>query len=170
MIDNGYFAEGMGCEPGEDTVLEPQTDEVVVFEEFFTAGSRIPPHSILSDFSQVQLHLLTPNTMVQLSKYIWAVANFRGIPSADGFAKRSKLHYEPRKMDVNRAEVQGQYGCINFHAKRYGGQGVKLIIATKNKWARGWTQVWFYYKVPLFRSPAQCAVKVCLCFTWRCLR
>jgi hypothetical protein len=31
----------MGHEPGEDTVSEPNGDEVVAFEEFFTAGLRI---------------------------------------------------------------------------------------------------------------------------------
>jgi hypothetical protein len=36
VIDSGYFSEGMGYEPGKETVLEPNPDEVVVFEEFFT--------------------------------------------------------------------------------------------------------------------------------------
>jgi hypothetical protein len=31
---------------------------------------------------------------------------------------------------------------------------VKLIVAVKNKWAGGWTRVWFYCKVPLLRSPS----------------
>jgi hypothetical protein len=57
-------------------------------------------------------------------------------------------------MIVNGAEVQGQYGCINFHAKHYGGQGAKLTIAVKNKWDGGWTQAWFYCKVPLLQSPS----------------
>jgi hypothetical protein len=38
MIDNSYFAEGMGHEPGEETVPEPNAHEAVVFEEFFTAS------------------------------------------------------------------------------------------------------------------------------------
>jgi hypothetical protein len=42
MIDRGYFAKGMGHEPGEETVLEPNPDEAVVFEEFFTIGLRMP--------------------------------------------------------------------------------------------------------------------------------
>jgi hypothetical protein len=70
--------------------------------------------------------------MVQLSKYIWAVTSFGGVPSAEGFAKRYELHYQPRKMDVDGAEVYGQYGCINFHVKRRS-QRAKLIVAVKNK-------------------------------------
>jgi hypothetical protein len=41
MIDSGYFAEGMGHKPSEETILEPQPDEAVVFEEFFTASLRM---------------------------------------------------------------------------------------------------------------------------------
>jgi hypothetical protein len=41
MIDTGYFAEGMSHEPREETMLEPQPDEAVVFEEFFTTGLRM---------------------------------------------------------------------------------------------------------------------------------
>jgi hypothetical protein len=32
MIDNGYFTEGMGRDPGEETILEPNSDMAVVFE------------------------------------------------------------------------------------------------------------------------------------------
>jgi hypothetical protein len=32
MIDSRYFAEGMGCEPREETILEPYPNEAVVFE------------------------------------------------------------------------------------------------------------------------------------------
>jgi hypothetical protein len=44
--------------------------------------------------------------------------SFSGVPSAEGFVKRYELHYQLRKMDVGGVEVQGQYHCINFHAKR----------------------------------------------------
>jgi hypothetical protein len=69
-----------------------------------------------------------------LSKYIWVVASFRGVPSAEGFSKRYELHYQPRKIEVDEIEVQGQYGCL-IYAKRES-QRVKLIVAVKNKWSR----------------------------------
>jgi hypothetical protein len=49
MIDSGYFAEGIGREPREETVPEPHLDEVVVIEEFFSTGLRMPPHPVLTD-------------------------------------------------------------------------------------------------------------------------
>jgi hypothetical protein len=79
MINNVYFAEGMGCDPREETMLEPQPDEAMLFEEFFTARLWMPLYPILSDILLkfwVQIHQLTPNAIVQLSKYIWAVTIF----------------------------------------------------------------------------------------------
>jgi hypothetical protein len=48
MIDSGYFVEGMGRELEQETIPEPNADEAVVFEEFFTAGLRMPPHPELT--------------------------------------------------------------------------------------------------------------------------
>jgi hypothetical protein len=47
MVDNGYFTDGMGHEPGEETIPEPNVDEVMVFKEFFSTGLRIPLHPLL---------------------------------------------------------------------------------------------------------------------------
>jgi hypothetical protein len=58
------------------------------------------------------------------------------------------MHFQARKIEVDVAEVQEQYGCLNFHAKP-GGQRAKLTIAVKNKWSGACTQSWFYCKVPL---------------------
>jgi hypothetical protein len=152
-IRSGYFAEGMGSELGEETISEPQPDEAVVFEEFFNAGLRMPSHPVLADILlkfQVQIHQLTPNAVVQLSKYIWAVLSFGGVPSAEGFMKRYELHYQLRKIDVDGVELLLQYGCFNFHAKR-GGQRAKLTVAVQNNWSRAWTQALFYCKVHLIQ-------------------
>jgi hypothetical protein len=49
-------------EPGEETVPEPNTDEVVVFEEFFAMGLRMLPHPAFTEILLkfwVQLHHLT---------------------------------------------------------------------------------------------------------------
>jgi tRNA A37 threonylcarbamoyladenosine synthetase subunit TsaC/SUA5/YrdC len=35
--------------PGVETILEPDDNVVVVFEEFFTAGLRMPPHLVVLD-------------------------------------------------------------------------------------------------------------------------
>jgi hypothetical protein len=137
----GYFAKGSACEPGEETVLEPNPNEVVVFEEFFAAGLRMSPHPAFTEILLkfwVQLHQLTPNTIAQMLKYFWVVLSFGGEPSKDDFAKRYELHYQPKKVAADGFEKFQQFGFINFHGKRGGEAG--LAPATKNKWSAGWTK------------------------------
>jgi hypothetical protein len=86
-------------------------------------------------------------------KYVWAMVSFGGVPSVDGFIKRHELHNQLKKMNVDGADMEKQYGCIKFHAKHYGGHGAKLTLAVRNKWFAGWTRSWLYCKVPLVWSP-----------------
>jgi hypothetical protein len=72
MIEKGYFAQVEARAPGVEMVLELDSDEDVVYEEFFVASLGMPPHHALSDILlkfQTQLHQLTPNAIAQLSKY-----------------------------------------------------------------------------------------------------
>jgi hypothetical protein len=62
-----FFPKGFARPPGTESISVPNKDEAVVFEDFFTAGLRIPPHPMLLDILhkfQVQLHQLTPNATV----------------------------------------------------------------------------------------------------------
>jgi hypothetical protein len=49
LIEQGYFTEGASHAPGEENVPEPENADVIVFEEFFTSGLRLPPHPVLVD-------------------------------------------------------------------------------------------------------------------------
>jgi hypothetical protein len=56
-----FFPNGFAWPLGMESILVPKEDETVVFEDFFTAGLRIPPHPMLLDILhkfQVQLHQL----------------------------------------------------------------------------------------------------------------
>jgi hypothetical protein len=111
-----------------------------MFEEFFAAGLRMPPHPVLTDILvkfRVQLHQLMPNAFAQFSKYFWAVMSFGGKPIGDGFVKCYELYYQPKKVGADGGEKYQQFGCINFHGRQ--GSGVKLILMIKNKWSAGWT-------------------------------
>jgi hypothetical protein len=81
-----YFPKGHDRAPGAKFVPEPRANEVVMFEDFFTARLQMPPHPVLMDILhkfQVQLHQLTPNAIVQINKFIWAVTSCGGRPTAD---------------------------------------------------------------------------------------
>jgi hypothetical protein len=130
----GYFVEGSARELGEEVVLDLADDEAIMFEEFFVAGLRMPPQPVLTDILLkfwVQLHQVISNAFAQFFKYFWALLSFGGKPSGDGFTKRYKLHYQPKKVDADEVEKCQQFGCINFHARW--GIGAKLTQAIKNK-------------------------------------
>jgi hypothetical protein len=68
-----YFLKGYGRAPGAESISDPLENKVVVFEDFFAAGLHMPPHPVLLDILckfWVQLHQLTPNAIVQISKFI----------------------------------------------------------------------------------------------------
>jgi hypothetical protein len=76
-----YFPKGYGRPRGVDYVPGPHANEAVVFEDFFTAGLRMPPILILVDILhkfQVQLCQLTQNVIVQISKFIWTATSSGG--------------------------------------------------------------------------------------------
>jgi hypothetical protein len=90
----GYFGGGVARAPGAEEVPEPE-GELVVFGAFFAAGLRLPAHRFVGEVLRrfnVQMHQLTPNAVVALSKYVWATSSYGGQPSVEVFAKHYCLH------------------------------------------------------------------------------
>jgi hypothetical protein len=61
---------------GSEITSKPEKNEVVVFKCFFKAGLRFPLHEMIADVLEkfgIYLHQLTPNAIVRLSVYIWAL-------------------------------------------------------------------------------------------------
>jgi hypothetical protein len=97
------FPKGFAWPPGMELVPVPKEDEAVVFEDFIAAGLHIPLHPVLLDILcmfWVQLHQLTPNAIVQISKLIWAITSCRGRPNAEVFAHHYELHYQNKKIHL----------------------------------------------------------------------
>jgi hypothetical protein len=79
MMKLGYFGEAerkLIRFAREETTLVPKDDEVVVFKSFFRAGLRFPLNEMIGEvlnFFEIYLHQLTPNAIVRLSVFIWAL-------------------------------------------------------------------------------------------------
>jgi hypothetical protein len=79
LLNLGYFNEAkkeLVHFGGEETTPKPGKDEVVVFKSFFKAGLRFPLNKMIADVLKkfgIYLHQLTPNAIVTLSVYIWAL-------------------------------------------------------------------------------------------------
>jgi hypothetical protein len=79
LMKLGYFSEAkkkLIRFGGEEITLKPERDEVVVFKSFFKAGLRFPLNEMIVDVLEkfgIYLHQLTPNAIIRLSVYIWAL-------------------------------------------------------------------------------------------------
>jgi hypothetical protein len=100
MQQLGYFGGGVARVPGAEEVPELE-GELVVFEAFFAAGLRLPAHrfvgEVLNRFN-VQVHQLTSNVVVALSKYVWATTSYGRQPSVEVFVKYYCLHWQKRMI------------------------------------------------------------------------
>jgi hypothetical protein len=117
MTKLGYFREadkGLIHFGGEETILKPENDEVVVFKSFFKAGLRFPLHGMIADVLEnfeIYLHQLTPNAIVRLNVYIWALRSQGVEPLAEAFYRVHELHYQTKAREDGLHE---NFGCYNF--------------------------------------------------------
>jgi hypothetical protein len=99
MTKLGYFGEGekkLIRFGGEEITPKPENDEVVVFRSFFKAGLRFPLHGMIMDVLEnfkIFLHQLTPNAIVRLNVFIWALRSQGMEPLAEAFCRVHELHY-----------------------------------------------------------------------------
>jgi hypothetical protein len=143
MQQLGYFGNGVGHVPRAEEILEPE-GELVVFEAFFIAGLRLPAHRFVAEVLQrfdVQVHQVTPNAMVALVKYVWAVTSYGSQPSIEVFAKNYCLHWQKRK---NGSKI-AQFGSCTFTPRtgKTSAEVVELVPCARNKWGNWW-DYWFY--------------------------
>ena len=89
MIKLGYFREAekkLIRFAGEETTPTPENDEVVVFRSFFRAGLRFPLNEMIGEVLEnyeIYLHHLTPNAIVRLNIFIWALQSQEMNPNAE---------------------------------------------------------------------------------------
>jgi hypothetical protein len=85
----GFFPAGARHAPLHEQVPTPETDEVLVFRDFFTCELRFPYDPILPailDAFSVKIHQLSPNSFLEVSKFIWIMKTFGCNFGADVFA------------------------------------------------------------------------------------
>jgi hypothetical protein len=138
-----YFGDGVGRVSGAEEIPESE-GELVVFEAFFIAGLRLPAHRFVVEVLRrfdVQVHQLTPNAVVALAKYVWAVASYGGQPSVEVFAKNYCLHWQKKKIGNKIA----QFGSCTFTPRtgKTSAEVVEIVPCARNKWGNWW-DYWFY--------------------------
>jgi hypothetical protein len=147
LIKLGYFSEAkkeLVRFGGEEITPKPKKDEVVVFKSFFKVGLIFPLNGMIADVLKkfgIYLHQLTPNAIVRLSVYIWALRSQGVEPFAEGFCRVHELHYQTKAREDGLHE---NFGCYNFAYRK----NTKFpVISYRTKWPAGWKTEWFYVKV-----------------------
>jgi hypothetical protein len=146
MMKLGYFGEAesrLVRFAGGEVIPELKEDEVVVFKSFFRAGLRFPLNEMIGEvlkIFEIYLHQLTPNAIVRLSVYIWALRSQGMSPNAEAFCRMHELHYQ---MKARADDLHENFGCYNF---AYQKDMKALILSYRTKWPTGWKSEWFYMK------------------------
>jgi hypothetical protein len=147
MTKLGYFGEAekkLIRFGGEETIPKPENDEVVVFKSVFKAGLRFPLHGMIADVLEnfeIYLHQLTPNAIVRLSVFIWALRSQGVEPLVEAFCRVHKLHYQTKAREDGLHE---NFGCYNF---AYCKDMKTPVVSYRTKWPTGRKTEWFYVKI-----------------------
>jgi hypothetical protein len=115
----------------------------VVFKSFFRAGLRFPLNEMIGevlDNYEIYLHQLTPNAIVRLSVFIWALRSQGVDPNAEAFCWVHELHYQTKAREDGLHENFGRY---NFAYRK----DMKApMLSYRTKWPTGWKSERFYVK------------------------
>jgi hypothetical protein len=146
MMKLGYFGEAESKLirfAGEQTIPEPKKYEIVVFKSFFRAGQRFPLNEmigvVLKNF-EIYLHQLTPNAIVRLDVFIWALRSQGMSPDAEAFCRVHELHYQTK---ARADSLHENFGCYNFAYRK---DTKAPVLSYRTKWPTGWKNEWFYMK------------------------
>jgi hypothetical protein len=134
MMKLGYFREAEKKFihfAREETTPKLKDDEVIIFMSFFRAGLRFPLHEMIGevlDNYEIYLHQLTPNAIVRLSVFIWALRSQVMDPNAEAFYRTHELHYQTKAREDGLHE---NFGCYNFAYRK----DMKApVLSYRTKW------------------------------------
>jgi hypothetical protein len=100
---------------GESTVPVPEADEVVVFKSFLKAGLRFPLHKMLAEVLktfEIYLHQLTPEALIKVGVFIWAMRSQGLEPDARCFCDIHELSYQTKA--TGKEQYYNNFGCYSF--------------------------------------------------------
>jgi len=90
----GMFPVDRAKPPQGKTVPSPGKDYIIVFKDYFSCEICLPfikfLHQVLEEFD-LQIHHLTPNGFLTLSKFCWACKSYGATPDLDTFCTYHEL-------------------------------------------------------------------------------
>jgi hypothetical protein len=125
-------------------VPAPEENEVVIFRSFFKAGLRFPLSRFVVEVLktyQIFLHQITPEAVIRMGIFVWAMRSQGLEPSARCFCSMHELSYETKAW--GKEQHHNNFGCYSFVAR----SGASYPVPTfRKRWPRAWMEEWFYVK------------------------
>jgi hypothetical protein len=129
---------------GDNNVLAPEENEVLIYWSFFKAGLWFPLSKfvveVLKTF-QIFLHQITPEAIIRMRIFVWAVRSQGLEPSAKCFCNMHELLYETKAM--GKEQYHNNFGCYGLVARSNASHPVPTF---QKRWPRAWMEEWFYVK------------------------
>jgi hypothetical protein len=100
---------------GENTFSLPKADEVVIFKFFMKARLRFPLHKMLVEVLktfEIYLHQLTPEALIKVGVFIWAMRSQGLEPDANCFCNIHELSYQTKA--AGKEQFHNNFGCYSF--------------------------------------------------------
>jgi hypothetical protein len=132
------------ADDGERTVPTLEENEVVIFRSFFKAGLWFPLSKFVVEVLktyQVYLHQITPEAIIRMGIFVWAMRSQGLEPNAKSFCSMHELLYETKPW--GKEQYHNNFGCYSFVAR----SGSSCPVPTfRKRWPRDWMKEWFYVK------------------------
>jgi hypothetical protein len=90
---------------------------------------------------QIFLHQITPEAIIRMGIFVWAVRSQGLEPSAKCFCSMHELLYEMKVM--GKEQYHSNFGCYGFIARPNASQTVPIFW---KRWPGAWMEEWFYVK------------------------
>jgi hypothetical protein len=132
------------ADEGEKTCPTPEENEVVVFRSFLKAGLRFPLSSFVVEvlkIFEIYLHQLTPEAIIRMNIFVWAVRSQGLEPDAKSFCNIHELSYETKPW--GKEQYHNNFGCYSFNSR----SGSSCPVPTfRKRWPGDGMTEWFYVK------------------------
>jgi hypothetical protein len=102
---------------GDSTAPAPEENEVVIYRSFLKAGLRFPLSKFVVEvlkIHQIFLHQITPEAIIRIGIFVWAVRSQGLEPSAKCFCSMHELLYETKA--TGKEQYHNNFGCYGFIA------------------------------------------------------
>jgi hypothetical protein len=95
---------------------------------------------------QIFLHQITPEAIIRMGMFVWAVRSQGLEPSAKCFFNMHELLYETKA--IGKEQYHNNFGCYGFIARSNASYPVPTY---RKRWPGAWMEEWFYVKNDLIK-------------------